>query len=140
MVDILTQGISILVVIASRIAPILVVIVVFIAIFQRANKRKIEFIKEKFYEPTKKPVDSDWGIRILYPNRPIGKCIILYNNTPLPWWDNDQPYYERRIDLNGSGNVRVPKAIQKEDATIIFKNGKKTLKKVKFEQLHTAKP
>ncbi|MCZ7357967.1 MAG: hypothetical protein O8C66_05150 [Candidatus Methanoperedens sp.] len=139
-VDLLTRGISILVVIATRIAPILVVIVAFIALLQRANKHKIEFIKEKFYEPTKKPVDSDWGIRIFYPNRPIEKCIILYNNTPLPWWDNDKPYYEKRIEPNSSGIVRVPKVIQKDGAKVRFKNGKKTLLKVKFEHLTNAKP
>ncbi len=139
MVDLLAQGVTLLEVIAARIAPILVVIVAFIFILQRASKRRIEFIKEKFYEPTSKPVDSDWGIRILYPNRPIEKCIILYNNIPLPWWDNDKPYYERKIGLNDSGIVRVPKAIQKDGAKVRFKNGKKTLLKVKFEHLHTAK-
>jgi hypothetical protein len=137
--DILTQGISILVVIATRIVPIVLIIVTFRFLLQRANKHRIEFIKDKFYEPTKKPVDSEWGIRILYPNRPIEKCIILYNNTPLPWWDNDKPYYERRIESNSSGIVRVPKAIQKDGAKILFKNGRKTMLKVKFEHLHTAK-
>jgi hypothetical protein len=132
--DLLIRGLSILAVIAARIIPILVVIAAFIAIIKRANKRKIEFIKEKFYEPT---VDSDWGIRILKPNKPIEKCIILYNNTRLPW--GDEPYYEKRIDPDGSGTVRVPRAIQKEGAKVRFKNGKKTLKTVKFEHLYTAK-
>ena len=104
------------------------------------KERRIEFIVERFYEPTKKPVDSDWGIRILHPNRPIEKCIVLYNNTPLPWWDDDEPYYERRFVVTSGGNVRVPKAIQKEGVEIRIQNGKKTLKKVKFEDLHIAKP
>ncbi len=138
--DLLTQGISILLVIGVRAALIVLSIVIFIFLLQRANKRRIEFIKEKFYEPTKKPVDSEWGIRILYPNRPIEKCIILYNNTPLSWWDNDKPYYERRIEPNISGIVRVPKTIQKDGAKVRFKNGKKTLLEVKFEHLSNAKP
>ena len=117
------------------VVSILAVIAAYITILQRAHERKIEFISERFYEPTKKPVDSDWGIRILHPNRPIEKCIVLYNNTPLPWWDNDEPYYERRFVLNGGGNVRVPKAIQKEDAEIKIQNNKKILKKVKFKDL-----
>ncbi len=62
--------------------------------------------------PTKKPVDSDWAIRILHPNRHIEKCMVLYNNTPLPWWDEGEPYYERRFVVMGGGNVRVPKAIE----------------------------
>ena len=104
------------------------------------KERKIEFIVERFYEPTKKPVDSDWGIRILHPNKFIEKCIILYNKTPLPWSGDGEPYYERRIVVNGGGNVRIPKVIQKEGVEIRIKNGKKTLKTVKFEDLHKAKP
>jgi hypothetical protein len=65
--DLLTQGVSILVFIAARVAPIVLVILIFIFLLQKANKRRIEFIKERFYEPTKIPVDSEWGIRILYP-------------------------------------------------------------------------
>ena len=138
--DILTQGISILEIIAAYAAPVVLIITAFIFLFRRANKRKVEFIKEKFYEPTKNPVESEWGIRILYPNRTIEKCIILYNNTPLPWWDSDKPYYERRIERDSSGIVRVPKAIQKDGAKVRFKNGKKTLLRVKFEHISNAKP
>ncbi len=85
MVDILARGLSVLLVIALRLALILVIILLFMFILRRVSRRRIEFIKERFYEPTKKPVDSDWGIRILYPSRPIEKCIVLYNNTMLPW-------------------------------------------------------
>ena len=109
-------------------------------ILRLLKERRIEFIVERFYEPTKKPVDSDWGIRILHPNRPIEKCIVLYNNTQLPWWDDDEPYYERRFVVMGGGNVRIPKAIQNEGVEIRIQNGKKTLKKIKFEDLHKAKP
>lgn len=123
------------------VVSILALIPLYMDLIMRILKeRRIEFIVERFYEPTKKPVDSDWGIRILHPNRPIEKCIVLYNNTQLPWWDDDEPYYERRFVVMGGGNVRIPKAIQKEGVEIRIKNGKKTLKKVKFEDLHKAKP
>ncbi len=139
MVDVLIRGLSVLLVIVARLTIVLVIIFIFMLILRRIGRRRIEFIKEKFYEPTKKPVESDWGIRILYPSRPINKCIILYNNTRLPWGDKDELYYEKRIETNGSGFVRVPKAIQKEGARVRFNNGRKTLLKVKFEHLHTAK-
>ncbi|CAD6492682.1 MAG: hypothetical protein LAKADJCE_00344 [Candidatus Argoarchaeum ethanivorans] len=130
MVDVLTIVVSII-----GFIPLYIVL-----ILRLLKERKIEFIVERFCEPTKKPVDSDWGIRILHPNRPIEKCIVLYNNIPLPWWDDDELYYERRFVAMGGGNVRVPKAIQKEGVEIRIQNGKKTLKKVKFEDLHIAKP
>ncbi len=138
MADLLTQGLSLLEVIAARLAPLLVVIIAFIFLLRKAGKRRIDFIKEKFYEPAGKPVESDWGIRILYPSRPIGKCIILYNNIPLPWWDSDTPYYERRIEPNSVGIVRVPKAIQKDGAIVRFKNARKTMLKVKFDHIRNA--
>ena len=102
------------------------------------DRNKIEFIVEKFYEPSEKPVISDWKIRILHPNKPIEKCSVLYNNIQLPWWDKNQPYYERRFVEMGGGNVCIPKTIQKEDAKIIIKNGKKTLRTVKFSDLLVA--
>lgn len=104
------------------------------------DRNKIEFIIERFKEPTNKPVDSDWRIRILRPNRHIQKCIVLYNKERLPWVDNDHTYYERRILSNGGGNFLVPKAIQKEGAEIKIQNGNKTLKKIKFEDLPVTKP
>ena len=106
-------------------------------ILRHRKERKIEFIVERFYEPTKKPVDSEWGIRILHPNKPIEKCSVLYNGELIPWWDKDQPYYERRFVAMGGGVVRVPKAIQDEDAKIKIQNNKKILRTVKFKDLHT---
>jgi hypothetical protein len=47
---------------------------------------------------------------------------------------------ENIIEANSSGIVRVPKVIQKDGANIRFKNGKKTLLKVKSEHIHNAKP
>lgn len=111
-----------------------------IEIISISKKDKIEFIVEKFYEPSEKPVISDWRIRILHPNRAIEKCSVLYNNTQLPWWGKDQPYYVKRFVENGGGNVCVPKAIQKEDAIIIIKNGNKKLRTVKFSNLLIVDP
>ena len=111
-----------------------------IEIISISKKDKIEFIVEKFYEPSEKPVISDWRIRILRPNKAIEKCSVLYNNTQLPWWDKDQPYYVRRFVENSGGNVCVLKAIQKEDAIIIIKNGNKKLRTVKFSDLLIVDP
>ena len=101
------------------------------------KERKIDFIIERFYEPTRKPVDSDWGIRILHPNKPIERCSVRYNGELIPWWDKDQPYYKKRLLAMGGGNVRVPKEMQDEDAKIEIRNNEKTLKTVKFKDLHT---
>ena len=111
-----------------------------IEIISISKKDKIEFIVEKFYEPSEKPVISDWRIRILHPNKAIEKCSVLYNNTQLPWWDKDQPYYVIRFVENSGGNVCVLQAIQKEDAIIIIKNVNKKLRTVKFSDLLIVDP
>ena len=118
------------------IAILAICIPIFWKIFRDHN---IEFSVVKFYEPTNKPVDSDWGIRILHPNKTIEKCSVLYNGELIPWWDENLPYYERRIEKMGAANVRVPKEKEKEDAEIKIQNNNKKLKKVKFKDLLKSK-
>ena len=130
MADVLTQIIAIF----GLIIAIFVLILRYLAFFK---ERKIEFMVERYYEPTKKPVDSEWGIRIQHLNKPIEKCSVLYNGELIPWWDKNQPYYERSFVAMGGGVVRVPKAIQDKDAKIKIQNNKKTLRTVKFKDIHT---
>ncbi len=106
------------------------------------NEFKIKPVVGKFPEPSKKPVNSDWSIRIIsYDKRPIEKCSILHNNNELPWWDKiDEPDYIKFIVPGGSGNVRIPKEIQTENAEIRVMDGKKTLRKVRFKDLPIMKP
>lgn len=108
----------------------------YIDLFIRLREGRPQFILERFHEPVKKPVHSDWSIRILHPNRPIERCTVLFNNESLPWWDRDEPYYERRIVTGGGGNVRIPKEIEEEDADVTVKNGKRTLRKTRFNEIH----
>ena len=126
--------------IVDVITIIIALLAICIPIFWTIRKeRNIEFSVVKFYESTNKPVDSDWGIRILHPNKTIEKCSVLYNGDLIPWWDENLPYYERRIEKNGAANVRVPKGKEKEDAEIKIQNNNKKLKKVKFKDLLKSK-
>ena len=98
------------------------------------DRKKIEFSVDKLYEPTVKPIDSDWRIRIREASKPIEKCSVLFNDYLIPWRDGgDQPYYEKRIGINGGGIVLVPK--ENEDSKIKIQNNKKTLRTVKFKDL-----
>lgn len=78
---------------------------------------------------------------ILRPNKPIEKCIVLYDGEKLPWWDNvEKCYYERFIDVGSGGNVRIPKGKKKDDAEVVVKDGKKTLRKRKFKEITEVPP
>jgi hypothetical protein len=95
----------------------------------------------KFPESTKKPVDSNWSIRIISRDeRPIEKCRILLNGKELPWWDKTECcYYVKYTMPHGSGNVRIPKedyteeVLQNTEGEV--KDGENTLRKFKFKDL-----
>ena len=104
------------------------------------DRKKIDFRVEKLYEPTKKPIDSDWRIRIRSVSKPIEKCSVLYNDNLIPWSDGDDPsYYEKSFDINTGGSVLIPKGKENKDAEIIIQNNNKKLKKVKFKDLLKSK-
>ncbi len=100
---------------------------------------KIEFALGKFHESTNVPVDSDWSIRILHPNKFIEKCSILLNNEKLPWWNKKERYYERYIPVGGGGNVRIPKDKFTDDvlqeAKGEVRDDKTVLREFKFKDL-----
>ena len=102
------------------------------------ERRSIEFLIQRFSEPVKKPVESNWSIRILHPNKLMERCTVLYDSVPLPWWDGEDCYYERTIEIGGGGNVRIPKSIEEENPEIIVKDGKKIVKKKRFKEIPIA--
>jgi len=102
------------------------------------NERKINFKLLKAKDKVMKPIESDWIIRILHPNRIIEKCKVYYDDIPLPWEknpDDDMYVYEKYFGIGEGGNARIPKGIEKEDAQVIIKDGDDTLKKRKFKGL-----
>jgi len=104
----------------------------------RIAQTKPKFVLQRFKETVERPVKSNWSIRILHPDKTIEKCIVFYNHIRLPWWDKDKPYYERTIGAGGGGNVRIPTEIEMEDAEIEIKDGKKTLRRVKLNDIVTS--
>lgn len=105
------------------------------------ERNKITFELSRFYEKSSKPVQSNWGIRITHPDRPIERCTVLYNGTKLPWWDRgDEPYYERYFVVGGGGKVRVPVEIEDEGAEVIVMDGRHQLKKMRFRDMLRIKP
>jgi len=121
-------------------AGIAVIISVAYGIHRRMREEQPKFLTQKFSEPTQKPVKSNWSIRVLHPDKLIEKCIVLYDDVRLPWWDRDDPYYERTLVRGGGGNVRIPVEIEKADAEIKIMDGKKTLKRIEFKDITESKP
>jgi hypothetical protein len=101
--------------------------------------RPAKFTLERFIEHVDRPVESNWSIRILHPNKRIAKCIVLYDGSRLPWGDSEL-CYEKSIGVGGGGNVRIPAGKERENAEVKIMDGKKTLKRVKFRDITKANP
>lgn len=61
--------------------------------------------------------------------------MVLYDGIRLPLWDKDSPYYEKTIVTGGGGNVRIPVAMEKEDAEIRIMDGRRVLRRTKFKDI-----
>lgn len=122
----------------------LVLIFAFIAVLGLTLARRelqVKFFLERFREHYSQPIESDWSVRILHPNKLIEKCAIFYDGVKLPWWNSEKPVlYERRIMKDGGANFRIPKNIEKEDAEVIVRDGKRKLRKIKFSELLETPP
>ncbi len=100
------------------------------------KESSIDFRLLRFPESSKKPVESEWGIRILHPDRDIEKCRVFYDGKPLPHWDNENELiYERMIVKSGGANFRISKGSENEEAEVVVMDGERTLRKRKFKDL-----
>jgi hypothetical protein len=104
-------------------------------IYKWAYKPSPTFFLQRFQEKVEKPVQSVWSIRLHYPDKPIEKCKILFNETPLPWWDNLEPPFVRSIVVGGGGNVRIPVELYDEKAEVKVMDGTKTLRRISFKDV-----
>jgi hypothetical protein len=100
----------------------------------------VEFELERFEEALLPPIDSQWSIRILHPNKLLERCNIICNDVPLVWWDGKMPPYERKIVQGGGGIVRISRSMSVAGAEIKVRNNKKILRKTKFEDILLTHP
>jgi hypothetical protein len=119
--------------IISLIVSIVGLIPLYVDLFRRHKARATSLSLQRFHEPVNTPVQSDWSIRVLHPNRPIEKCMIFCNGEPLPWSYDGK--LERHIAQGGGGIVRVPRSIETGNAKIVIKDDARTLKRTKFEKI-----
>jgi hypothetical protein len=77
-------------------------------------------------------------IEVSHPDRPMKKCMVLYEGKPLVCSSNIDPnQYETFIFAMGSAQFLLPATLD-ENALIIVKDGKKTLQSIKLRYIHRA--
>ena len=73
-------------------------------------------------------------IRVRYMNKPIEKCSVSFNGTPLIW-DSTEAQFKFTIFEGGQRNATIPDDIFTEDAEIVIKSDEKVLKRINFKDL-----
>ena len=85
---------------------------------------------------------SNQAIEVSHPDKPIKKCMVLYDGKPLVCTDNIDPnHYETFIFAMGSGQFRLPAKVVSEldeNALIIVKDGKTKLHSSRLKDIHRA--
>ena len=118
-----------------RLLDIVGIVSLYVDRILRTRKARADFELERFQDNSQVLFESEWSIRILHPDRVIERCAVSFGGTPLPLWDKNEPYYQRKIPIGGGANFRIPKKLQEDDAEIVIKDGKKKLEKIKFSEL-----
>jgi hypothetical protein len=119
--------------IISLLVSIVGLIPLYADLLRRRKASAISFSLQRFHEPVNTPVQSEWSLRILHPSGPIERCMIFYNDEPLPWSYDGK--LERHIAQGGGGIARVPHSVETGDAKIVIKDGPRTLKRTRFEKI-----
>lgn len=70
-------------------------------------------------------------------NKPIERCNVSFNGILLVW-DSTEDKTEFTIFEGSQRNATIPDDIFTEDAEIVIKSGKKTLKKTTFRKMELA--
>ena len=94
--------------------------------------QKVTFSLQRTEEHITSPIDSDWSIAVLHPNKPIEKCSIYCNKISLPWSDGSNIKF---IDQSSGDIARIPRRVYPIGKIIVVKDGNKELRKIKFEDI-----
>jgi hypothetical protein len=87
----------------------------------------------------KEPFESNIAIEVSHPEKTIEKCSVTYNGQFLISEESNLPHVT--IFAQGSALFRIPLKMEVEDAKVIVKNGRHTIRKEKFKDLEgTPKP
>jgi hypothetical protein len=76
------------------------------------------------------------GIHIQNPTKAINRCQVFYNGIALKTPFADKMITWAYIHIGGSADFRIPEElVDKENAIITIKDGRKTIQKIKLKEL-----
>jgi len=136
-------GLDVVIAIAAIVSAIAAVIAATVGIM---NQRTTNKAQEPQFE-VNRMINSPFGtsqqaIEVSHPDKPIKKCMVLYDGKPLVCTNNIDPeQHEKFILAGGSSQFRLPSKIASEldeNALIIVKDGKKTLQSIRLKDIHRA--
>jgi len=111
----------------------------YIGLLQQRRKDRLWCDVERFQEEIHQPVESLLSIRVLYPTRTLDHCSVSVGNYPIFVSEPSTVPYETKIPAGGAHNFRVPKNVNPSLAFVFIRNGKKTIRKIKWRDIPLVK-
>jgi hypothetical protein len=119
---------------AYEIATITVAIVaIIVPVFITYRPQRIPFKLIRRDSQVKEPFQSKIAIEVSHPDKTIEKCRVFYNGHILI--SEESKKTEVTIFAQGSALFRIPIGKEDEEAKIVVKNGRHTLRKEKLKDL-----
>jgi len=109
------------------------VVAIVVTIFLAYKPEKIPFKLIRRDSSVKQPFESNTAIEVSHPDKTIEKCRVIYNGKELFSEESNQPYVT--VFAQGSALFRIPISKESENAKIIVKNGRHTLRKERLKDL-----
>ena len=111
---------------------IIPVVAIAVTVFLSYKPEKIPFKLQRNDSSVKQPFESHTAIIVSHPDKTIEKCRVIYKGHELI---TDKNLNYETILAQGSGLFRMPINSEDEEAMIIVKNGRHTLRKEKLKNI-----
>jgi len=93
----------------------------------------IPFSLRRHDSPMKEPFESNTAIEVFHPDKTIEKCRVIFKGHELI--SDEKKLTHLTILAQGAALFRIPLNLEDENAKVVVKNGRHTLRKEKFKDL-----
>jgi hypothetical protein len=104
-----------------------------VSIFLAYRPEKIPFRFLRYDSLVEKPFESKTALEVSHPDKTIEKCRVIYDGQALIC--EESKLHHTTIFAQGSALFRIPLNIENEEAKVIVKNGRHTIRKERFKDI-----
>ena len=112
---------------------IIPIVAILVSVFLAYKPEHIPFKLKRHHSPVNYPFESKTAIEVFHPEKPIEKCKVIYNGHELICEESNLPHVT--VLTQSTALFRIPSNMEVEEAQVIVKNGRHTIRKEKFKDL-----